>query len=93
MLAIANGIQLFGGIVFMGERSQISVRRAKLGEVMFGSAGTSSPHREGGVGVMNLNFPSEVEAACRVLRLVDENPPAETTFPRAKSSADAAVGP
>ena len=38
-VAIANGIQLFGGIGFTWENDlQISVRRAKLGEVMFGSA-------------------------------------------------------
>ena len=42
-VAIANGIQLFGGIGFTWENDlQISVRRAKLGEVMFGSA---SEHR------------------------------------------------
>ena len=38
-IAIRNGIQLFGGIGFTWENDlQISVRRAKLGEVMFGSA-------------------------------------------------------
>ena len=38
-VAIGNGIQLFGGIGFTWENDlQISVRRAKLGEVMFGSA-------------------------------------------------------
>ncbi len=39
-IAIRHGIQLFGGIGFTWENDlQISVRRAKLGEVMFGSAG------------------------------------------------------
>ena len=38
-VAIRNGIQLFGGIGFTWENDlQISVRRAKLGEVLFGSA-------------------------------------------------------
>ena len=38
-LAVRHGIQLFGGIGFTWENDlQISVRRAKLGEVMFGSA-------------------------------------------------------
>jgi len=38
-VVIRNGIQLFGGIGFTWENDlQISVRRAKLGEVMFGSA-------------------------------------------------------
>ncbi len=44
-VAVANGIQLFGGIGFTWENDlQISVRRAKLGEVMFGSA-ASHRHR------------------------------------------------
>ena len=39
-IAVRHGIQLFGGIGFTWENDlQISVRRAKLGEVMFGSAG------------------------------------------------------
>jgi alkylation response protein AidB-like acyl-CoA dehydrogenase len=39
-VAIRNGIQLFGGIGFTWENDlQISVRRAKIGEVMFGSTG------------------------------------------------------
>ncbi len=39
-MVIRNGIQLFGGIGFTWENDlQISVRRAKLGEVLFGSAG------------------------------------------------------
>ena len=38
-VAIRNGIQLFGGIGFTWENDlQISVRRAKVGEVMFGGA-------------------------------------------------------
>ncbi len=44
-VAIANGIQLFGGIGFTWENDlQISVRRAKLGEVMFGSAAEHRRH-------------------------------------------------
>ena len=92
-----HGIQLFGGIGFTWENDlQISVRRAKLGEVMFGSAAEHRRrHRPGGTRIMKLTFPPEVEAVrAEFSAWLDEHlpAPADTTAAFALVRRRAAVG-